>query len=662
MSSTNQKTSWSSSQTKNLHNFTANHAHNHNIINASSSSNPEQAVLMQAQQQHRSSISIPSTMTSSSVKVTTQQNDGTSRNMTESQTHLSSINNDDDDTSRSTSKSANGKYKRNECKNGSRSTSSCSSNNNSPASNSNDHKGNKSKKPDTSPGLVVSLSTSSSSSLSSQASNHAGKTTTGSIHGVRIDENNFDNSVASKQTDTFPVEKTDNGNPSLRVYNNVGTQPSSSTSSLLQPIKSKAELDFRMNDDNKLLSIQKVISTHPKLERGPPLSSSKSSSAAAANNIASKNEKSKSKPTASTTRSSVGNTAASGGGRPRSNSVPFNFLSTKPNTSPKGQLRRGKWTVEEEEYVARVIQDFNSGFLNAPPGTTLRTYLSDKLNCDPMRITKKFTGDSCIGKRVFHPAVRCSTNATLIDKAQSELDALERRWEKRLEMQQKDMAKKQAASAAAAAAASLSGRMQIHGKSHLNQKSLNKTESRAVVAQTASWLDRANTLLSQAHGSSNDSSDQEAIKIRKSNSDEVEKQMKEVERLIDEGPIIQKTSAGLQTLLESTTSPTDSAPPRNEVGRSCTSIDVLSKRKVSDDTPNNKGIHQSMRQQNVEISQAHYSGATSLSISHSFNPEKRMRKSFSHNNIQDHEAAVTLVGFLSSVRQAAAASGVTPSK
>ena len=81
-------------------------------------------------------------------------------------------------------------------------------------------------------------------------------------------------------------------------------------------------------------------------------------------------------------------------------------------------LRRGKWTVEEEAYVARVIQDFNSGFLDAPAGTTLRTYLSEKLKCDPMRITKKFTGDACIGKRVFHPAVRSSSNSATIDKAQ----------------------------------------------------------------------------------------------------------------------------------------------------------------------------------------------------------------------------------------------------
>lgn len=89
---------------------------------------------------------------------------------------------------------------------------------------------------------------------------------------------------------------------------------------------------------------------------------------------------------------------------------------SKPKTTTA--LRRGKWTVEEEAYVARVIQDFNSGYLNAPAGTTLRSYLSEKLHCDPMRITKKFTGDACIGKRVFHPAVRCPSNTAAIDKAQ----------------------------------------------------------------------------------------------------------------------------------------------------------------------------------------------------------------------------------------------------
>ena len=88
---------------------------------------------------------------------------------------------------------------------------------------------------------------------------------------------------------------------------------------------------------------------------------------------------------------------------------------------PSSGLRRGKWTQEEEAYVERVIRDFNGGLLDAAPGTTLRSYLSDKLNCDPMRITKKFTGDASIGKRVFHP--REGAAAATLARARRELAA-----------------------------------------------------------------------------------------------------------------------------------------------------------------------------------------------------------------------------------------------
>uniref|UniRef100_A0A6V2BF89 Myb-like domain-containing protein n=3 Tax=Ditylum brightwellii TaxID=49249 RepID=A0A6V2BF89_9STRA len=265
--------------------------------------------------------------------------------------------------------------------------------------------------------------------------------------------------------------------------------------------------------------------------------------------------------------------------RPRSNSVPTSpsgcglmpaptsCAVTSSNSKPDSQikqtaLRRGKWTVEEEAYVARVIQDFNSGFLNAPAGTTLRTYLSEKLHCDPMRITKKFTGDACIGKRVFHPAVRCANNAAAIDKAQTELDALERRWRRRLEMQQRESAKKAAASAAAAAAAA-SGRhhLHVHSAHHSAGAQLNgglygqltpvsasdQQLKQSVVTQTASWLDRANAILSSKSSSSKDRAagptESEAPPA------EVENQMKDIQLLIHEGPMIQQTSAGLPRLL-----------------------------------------------------------------------------------------------------------------
>ena len=127
-------------------------------------------------------------------------------------------------------------------------------------------------------------------------------------------------------------------------------------------------------------------------------------------------------------RSSIAEERTSGRGRhtdgpPAVITMKSSTAASKGSHSSSGSkkaasLRRGKWTVEEEAYVARVIQDFNYGYLDAPAGTTLRTYLSEKLKCDPMRITKKFTGDACIGKRVFHPAVRSPENTAAIDHAQ----------------------------------------------------------------------------------------------------------------------------------------------------------------------------------------------------------------------------------------------------
>lgn len=241
--------------------------------------------------------------------------------------------------------------------------------------------------------------------------------------------------------------------------------------------------------------------------------------------------------------------------------------------------------MEEEAYVARVIQDFNSGFLNAPAGTTLRSYLSEKLQCDPMRITKKFTGDSCIGKRVFHPAVRNTANSATIDKAQAELEALERRWRRRLEMQQRESAKKAAASVAAANAAAGAGQTMIQGVpvSLLNgQQAMvgmgmgGQRIGQSVVTQAASWLDRANAILqgtkvepSSIYGSSN-SFRQSPGELDSVPSSELEDQMKEVQRLIYEGPLIQHSTAGLPGLLatgqrtSSDTSPGSPAEPADK--------------------------------------------------------------------------------------------------
>ena len=378
------------------------------------------------------------------------------------------------------------------------------------------------------------------------------------------------------------------------------------------------------------------------------------------------------------------------------------------STKPKGgALRRGKWTVrqvgptramacgfagigivkiaslmfpcffvfffqvEEEEYTSRVIQDFNSGFLNAPAGTTLRSYLSDKLQCDPMRITKKFTGESCIGKRVFHPAVRSPANAAAIDKAQvsnvnfpfhrdvcipdidflqlfskcypfyrvqAELDALEKRWRRRLEIQQRESAKKAAASAAIAAnGANRVSSTMVQGvpvavlggsAQGVNARQLQQT----AVTQAASWLDRANAILrgtmtteanlkSSPHGSASSSPQPKDENTQSSGDDSLENQMKEVQRLIYEGPVIQQTAAGLPGLLLQTSASSE------QLGNSSAMAAAQSTAETS-------------------------TGPMSPDLEPA---DKRMKTSATTSATSGAEDAEALIGFLSSVRASAAA-------
>ena len=89
--------------------------------------------------------------------------------------------------------------------------------------------------------------------------------------------------------------------------------------------------------------------------------------------------------------------------------------------------------MEEEEYTSRIIHHFSTGLLTLPEGTTLRSYLAEKLKCDPMRITKKFAGASCLGKRVFHFCDQTQASAGDIEMAKAELAQLEHRFRLRVE-------------------------------------------------------------------------------------------------------------------------------------------------------------------------------------------------------------------------------------
>lgn len=102
-------------------------------------------------------------------------------------------------------------------------------------------------------------------------------------------------------------------------------------------------------------------------------------------------------------------------------------------------------------------------------------------------------------------------------------------------MQQREAARKEAASTSARSA--------FHGSSGSGSKSTG-------VVQTASWLERAKSALQEA-------TPQAQVSLQPS-AQYLETQMQEVERLINEGPVIQQTSAELSTFLDEEDGPSPS--------------------------------------------------------------------------------------------------------
>ena len=145
-------------------------------------------------------------------------------------------------------------------------------------------------------------------------------------------------------------------------------------------------------------------------------------------------------------------------------------------------------------------------------------------------------------------------------------------------MQQRESAKKAAASVAAATVTSgrshgfvTQGTMNVDGPGVSPAAGLSGPAPRAnVVTQTASWLDRASTILKETGDQTGVSvpctnqkfslTPEQAQALQSLPKNEIEKQMKEVERLIHEGPLIQQTSAGLPLVLHEPSYSGDSSP------------------------------------------------------------------------------------------------------
>ena len=237
---------------------------------------------------------------------------------------------------------------------------------------------------------------------------------------------------------------------------------------------------------------------------------------------------------------------------------------------------------------------------------------------------------------------------------------MEQRWRRRLEVQQREAAKKQAASAAAATAAAMSGRIPLIAPTPTSNLSnlphaaflsaVNPIGQSAVIAQTASWLDRANAILSSKQALS------EEQKVQEKSGKIVQKEIEEVQRLIHEGPIIQKTSKGLTKLLEAT-------PPNSSTKTPM--VEAQSKRKVSEE-PDSKFTLQMRTIPEQPSTFAPDSSKPKAITSNTNNSnqlqEKRMIRSYSANHISSlenvsagaAEDAATLMSFLTSVREMAA--------
>lgn len=95
---------------------------------------------------------------------------------------------------------------------------------------------------------------------------------------------------------------------------------------------------------------------------------------------------------------------------------------------PPQLLRKGKWSPEEEQYTLKVMELFKEGVVDSTPGISLRIYLAKKLNCEPMRITKKYAGSYAVGKIVFLPQHGKLASSTALQEQMKVLTRLEEKF------------------------------------------------------------------------------------------------------------------------------------------------------------------------------------------------------------------------------------------
>ena len=161
-----------------------------------------------------------------------------------------------------------------------------------------------------------------------------------------------------------PITSTLDNHPKIACAENASASPSSSSSSTTQTGQNG-------KPSNRLLSTVTTSSSSTSA-KVVSLSNPRTAASASTNN-----------PNTATSSIAIGVTTTNNTSTGTSTTTNTNTTAASKRKGPL--LRRGKWTTEEEAYANRLIQEFKAGLLPLTDGTTLRTFLSKLLNCDPMR-------------------------------------------------------------------------------------------------------------------------------------------------------------------------------------------------------------------------------------------------------------------------------------
>lgn len=91
--------------------------------------------------------------------------------------------------------------------------------------------------------------------------------------------------------------------------------------------------------------------------------------------------------------------------------------------APNAMVRKGKWSADEHKYANMMMKQFQLGALPLVDGLHLRGFIASLLQCDPLRVTKKYSGHA-IGKQNFFYQYRKTYCYNLHIKLQKRVSSL----------------------------------------------------------------------------------------------------------------------------------------------------------------------------------------------------------------------------------------------